>query len=342
MTSEDDTPRLVEAVERLCGVPVRSLKPLPQRGRNNRLLRADSGRGPLAVKLYPPPAGDGRDRLGTEFGALSFLRRHGVTVVPRPFASDPALRLAVYEWIDGHPPGSAIDGHIDQALDFLALLHELRGADGADGLPAASEACLCTAEILAQIGRRRRRLESAEEGNPALSDWLTRVFDPALDRITAQALDRHTADGVSPDHECPLDRRTLSPSDFGLHNALEDGQGRLTFLDFEYFGWDDPVKMVADVCLHPGMELDPAHRGRVIARAVDLFEADADFPARLARTMPLYALRWCLILLNEHLPQGAALRRFAGVIEDVAAVRQRQLSKADRKLAQAVALSAAG
>ena len=40
--------------------------------------------------------------------------------------------------------------------------------------------------------------------------------------------------------------RTLSPSDFGFHNALKRSDGRIVFLDFEYFGWDDPAKMTAE------------------------------------------------------------------------------------------------
>ena len=41
-------------------------------------------------------------------------------------------------------------------------------------------------------------------------------------------------------------QRALSPSDFGLHNALRGQDGQLRFVDFEYFGWDDPVKLVSD------------------------------------------------------------------------------------------------
>ena len=64
-------------------------------------------------------------------------------------------------------------------------------------------------------------------------------------------------------HSAPTPpRRSLSPSDFGFHNALLEADGRLTFVDFEYFGWDDPVKIVADVMLHPGMGLSADHGRR--------------------------------------------------------------------------------
>ena len=62
--------------------------------------------------------------------------------------------------------------------------------------------------------------------------------------------------------------RALSPSDFGLHNAMRDEDGRLRFIDFEYFGWDDPVKLVSDTALHPGSELPGSSAKRLIATAL--------------------------------------------------------------------------
>ena len=54
--------------------------------------------------------------------------------------------------------------------------------------------------------------------------------------------------------ERPLDQqdRCLSPSDFGFHNALAQGE-TVRFIDFEYAGWDDPAKTVCDFFHHPGV-----------------------------------------------------------------------------------------
>ena len=50
------------------------------------------------------------------------------------------------------------------------------------------------------------------------------------------------------------DHLILSPSDFGFHNTIKSK--KLYFIDFEYFGLDDPVKLVIDFILHPGMKLN--------------------------------------------------------------------------------------
>ena len=52
----------------------------------------------------------------------------------------------------------------------------------------------------------------------------------------------------------------LSHSDFGFHNSIKTSKDKVIFLDFEYFGKDDPVKLVADFLLHPGMSLSNSQK----------------------------------------------------------------------------------
>jgi hypothetical protein len=46
-------------------------------------------------------------------------------------------------------------------------------------------------------------------------------------------------------------RQVISPSDFGLHNAIIDGKGTVHFIDFEYAGWDDLLKTEVDFSEQP-------------------------------------------------------------------------------------------
>jgi hypothetical protein len=136
--------------------------------------------------------------------------------------------------------------------------------------------------------------------------------------------------GLGWDFARPLDadKRCLSPSDFGLHNALRRPDGRFAFVDFEYFGWDDPVKLVADFILHPGMTLPSSLIARFRRGARRLFASDPDFAQRLALLEPLIALRWGLILLNEFLAEGWQARAFAGTALSQSEAKARQLAKA--------------
>ena len=53
-------------------------------------------------------------------------------------------------------------------------------------------------------------------------------------------------------------------------------------------------------------------KARFLAGCRTLFARDAGFSDRLDLLHPLYGLRWCLILLNEFLPERWARRAFAG------------------------------
>ena len=76
-------------------------------------------------------------------------------------------------------------------------------------------------------------------------------------------------------------------------------QGDLVFFDFEYFGWDDPVKLTADFCLHPGMSISKNAQEVWIDQMDKIFGVDPSFTSRLNALYPLYAIRWSLIILNE-------------------------------------------
>ncbi len=132
------------------------------------------------------------------------------------------------------------------------------------------------------------------------------------------------------DFEEELDPRlwTLSPSDFGFHNALWRTDGTIAFLDFEYFGWDDPAKLACDFLLHPGMNLGEAECGYFMERLPRVFPGDTELVRRVELSYPLYGLRWCMILLNEFLPERWARRAYAGAHADRERAQLRQLDKA--------------
>src|SRR5262249_47920332 len=86
---------------RLAGREVLAAHPA-RPGGNNRVFRLDMAGGtPLALKCYPPRSIDGRDRLGQEYAALSFLAGNGIRSTPQPVARDDEANCALYEWFDG-------------------------------------------------------------------------------------------------------------------------------------------------------------------------------------------------------------------------------------------------
>ncbi len=305
-------------------------------GRNSRAycITPTEARAPVFLKQYSQSPNDSRDRLGTEFNGLSFLRRCGEPSVPQPLFHDNPTLTAAYRYIPAAPaietPITTAD--IDHLVAFLARLDHYGQEPGAKKLPSASEATFSTATLLENLRLRRARFQ--DHPHPELQKLL-HDFDTTL-AAHASALENSLGPEVAT--PLPLQHRTLSPSDIGFHNALRLADRSLIYVDFEYFGWDDPAKLISDFILQPQQSLTPELVTRFRRDAIAIYN-DSALSARQARHEPLYRLKWTLILLNEFLPDARTRRSHSGIHhhtshEDVLA---NQLQKARAMLAPLVA-----
>jgi len=294
-------------------------------GGNSRIYRVEAEGKTYALKMYPKAGSDTRDRLGVEKKTLQLFEKHGVGNVPRWLGERPGY--ALLSWAEGSLAIAHTPENIDQAADFIGEVKRLSSLAETQDFSPASEACISGEEILRQIERRLTRLREVAPSEPALQLFLSTQFLPALKNATAAAKTTYGAHGIG--FDAPLEKGLcLIPADFGFHNALQ-GPKTLTFIDFEYFGWDDPAKLVADFLLHPAMKLSADDAACFRARMLDLFADDPHFSLRLKALTPLFALRWALILLNEFLPERWSGRAFARGESEWAAAKERQLAKAD-------------
>ena len=286
----------LDALASLLGRPADSAERVGA-GRNSRVYHVRCGGDDYAAKFYFKPTADGRDRLQVEYHGLEFLWRRGVRDIAQPLKADPARQVALYRFIPGSPVAAAdaSAGDVDQLVGFVRVLKGI-GADAESlAVGPAAEAFFSAGGVVANVRQRLARLASLDMQGPsydALRRYLGEQFTPAVEVFAARAL-AGAAD------ELPASGRTLSPSDLGYHNALRGMDGRLVFLDFEYFGWDDPAKTLSDCVLHPMMGM-AAERKRQLAAGFDaVFGAVPGWRARVAALYPLFALKWCMIMLNE-------------------------------------------
>ncbi|WP_320173210.1 phosphotransferase [Maridesulfovibrio sp.] len=303
-------------------------------GRNSRVFRVDckSGRSLLA-KFYLQHTADGRSRLEQEWTALKFMAGSGITNIPRPLKFDESAQGAIYSFIIGNPIKETTLQDIEEVLSFLAELKDISILPAAIDLPNAAEACFSPAEVAGNIKSRLEKLQALpaeDEVYQSMHSFLENKFLPALEECIGNAKQDF------PDElwTAPLPRsnRSLSPSDFGFHNALRTDNG-LAFVDFEYFGWDDPVKATSDFLLHPAMDLSAQQMVTFFAGMKNIFERDESFVLRFKSYLPLFHLKWSMILLNEFISQHLERREFAsGDVGKHKTLRAQQLEKAENFL----------
>jgi Phosphotransferase enzyme family len=315
---------------RLAGAPVQRMSRAGG-GRNSRVFRVETAADIFAFKQYPSLQDDPRDRLGVETRALKWMAAHGLETVPRVVATDAMSNSALLSWVEGSPVLKVTASDIDQAAVFLSTLRDMAGTEDFPATCLAAEACLSGAEIERQLRRRLSALAALDD-ELELQAFLAEEFAPALESQLAAAWDFLSDAGLSFKRELAAAQWRLVPSDFGFHNAIRDEKGRLTFIDFEYFGWDDPAKLTADILLHPGTPVTAELRSRFQAAAERLYGGDPDFSTRLKAFKPLFSLRWGLILLNEFHPERWRRRILAGASDDWAKAKNRQLSAAREML----------
>ena len=308
-------------------------------GRNSKIYKVQvEGAACFALKEYFRHASDNRDRLATEFNSFSFLWKNGFREIPEPIAADHERGWALYQFIEGEkiPPDQAGDADVNAFVKLLGHLRELSRRPDSRNLGAASEAFFTVDQVLANVRQRWQRVNAAEGDTPpfrALREFFDQELTPFLEQLIPWSKARLQAAGMSAEREISWAQRTLSPSDCGFHNALRQPDGRIIFLDFEYFGWDDPAKMISDFLLHPAMELS-AELKKKFASAV--FRRFSDYPAlvdRVESVYPLFGLKWCMILLNEFVADSLQRRQFAAVtVQDRSELQMQQLEKARRML----------
>ncbi|MGJ4945726.1 aminoglycoside phosphotransferase family protein [Bradyrhizobium sp. HKCCYLS1011] len=301
-------------------------------GRNNQVYRLDTDGGPLVLKRYFTDARDSRDRLGAEWSFVSHAWSRGIRVVPEPLACDRAEQAGLYGFVEGRKLAASelTPDHIEAAIDFVLAVNERPRP----ALAAGSEACFSLADHISTIERRVARLAKLDDDVPHVSE--ARKLVPHLqltwDAVKARIGERAIVEGLKMDQALSIEQSCLSPSDFGFHNALIDDAGKLTFLDFEYAGRDDPAKLVSDFFCQPEVPVPLSLHGHFIDRLAQGLGLDAAGVARCRLLLDAYQIKWTCIILNDFLPLGAARRAFA----DAGAWAERcaaQLAKAKAKLA---------
>jgi Phosphotransferase enzyme family len=303
-------------------------------GKNNQVFRVETEAGaPLVLKRYFADPRDPRDRLGAEWDFLKHAWSRGIRAVPEPLACDAASHAGLYGFVAGRKllASELKPAHIDAAIDFVLAVNARPRAQ----LTPGSEACFTLAEHISTVERRVARLATldpdaphAKEAQSFVSTRLLPSWNAVKSRLAAEA---HAA-GLALEQSLSPDDCCLSPSDFGFHNALIDDEGKVTFLDFEYAGRDDPAKLVSDFFCQPEIPVPLDYHATFIARMAEGFGLDEVGQPRCRMLLDAYRIKWTCIILNDFLPLGAARRAFADA--GAWAVRYAsQLTKAEAKLA---------
>jgi len=311
------------------------LCPFPSSG-NNRVckIRMENGE-KYVVKKYLQLSKDSRPRLQAEFGHLSALWQLGYRNIPKPILREESR--AVYSLIKGVPVKSIGDAEIKQVLIFLTSLSDNSIKLRTFSILPGSDFRACLRDYIDQIEKRYNRITQGAKN----SKWEKEVntFMKQYFLSTKEFIFNKFYDSIEPlgwDVHRPFEEteRMFCPSDFGFHNILADthNQEELFFLDFEYSGWDDPAKLLADFFHHVGQDVSWEHKWFLLEQFAAHRKQDPNFLRRWETVIDLIGLEWVLIVLNVIDPNEMERKRFANPALDPAELVKIRLAKAGQMI----------
>lgn len=288
--------RPTAALRAALGPSPRAIEPIGRPGGNARIrVVVDASGARRVVKSYAR----GGERAAREARALRWMRAVGVENVPELLFVDADAQLAVLEHVDGErPTAERIDDVVLACAAFALRLAELGRTAARDAFGDAADARLRLSDHPRAIERRLGALrDRAKDDERARRLFETRVA-PAAERVLARFAERVVTSNLDVDAELPALERIPSPSDFGVHNVVVDRYDRPWFVDFEYFGWDDPAKLMADF-LHTVAEDVPRDaRERFVEVVAGSLPDGERARRRLDVISEIVAFEWVLIVLN--------------------------------------------
>jgi len=300
MHSFDSNNQEVKDIARsLCGTATADVSPI-EGGRNSRIYRVESDGHVFVLKFFRPDKDGKTERLEAETAALSLFAESGIEVTPRVIAKDKLNNCVLMEWIEGERVDNYGVEEINALVSFIQAVHDISCKGLNQKIRRATEACLNGNEIVRQINLRLSRLDASKSTYPELREFIDAEFTPAFNEISQWSQRQYQCFGLSFDENIFFEQQTLSVVDLGFHNVLRKNN-KFYFLDFEFFGWDDPAKLVADTLQHPGMALDAEKRQILFLGFAKIFDKDEMFLTRLKLLYPLFGLKWCMIMLNQFL-----------------------------------------
>jgi hypothetical protein len=295
--------RIVGVLNRQPGYKLNSFSEV-LKGRNSRAFKVNTNQATLFLKFYYPRTDHRRGMEKNEFNAYTMLQQSGLHSIPKAVFYDAVENAAAMEWIDGVEP-EVNEANQKQFVSLIANLRKI-SASNQNYSALAAEACFTLAELRNNINGRLELLKAVPN--------VTQTQKAMQEFINAVSKDLHKCvfpkDGPFFDSPLPTNKRLLSPSDLGFHNAIQSPSG-LYFVDFDYFGWEEPGKTLSEFLLHPTMNLPLPLQKNWFQGFAEIFADDKDLFTRLPDLYQLYAIKWSLILLNEFRRDQNQRREFA-------------------------------
>ena len=281
-------------------------------GMNNQLFKlVDSLGKKYFLKKYFK---DKKNRLWREFHAIKVMNENGFTNIPQAYFQNPKHQIALYSFEKGQTR-TAKDVNRKEILamaKFLADLNKINLNKMSVDFPPAVLACLNLKRYIHNIDFRINEfIEYLNDSHSLIKQKLRNInIKKIIEQLKSDALSGLSNSDI--DKDLPEYRRQLCPIDYGPHNILVDSKGNICFIDFEYFGVDDPARVITDFILHDrSIAISDQLKHTFKNHYLGLVNASDEIIDHINRVEKLVAIEWLAIYLYSLMPIKIKNRKFS-------------------------------
>ena len=306
-------------------------------GGNNQIFLIDCKEKKYILKKYFKHPNDLLDRLGNEFTFLNALYEYLPNQIPKPYSKIEKKSAALYEYIEGKKLSNSFqvtEKELLQAGKFIANLNNFYKPLLENLISPAHESAFSIKQHLDRIDFRMEKLEAVRLNHSTNSEF-NLFFDEIKANwllIRAEVIEKALQEALNLNEILPQNERVLSPSDFGFHNAIIRPTDEVTFIDFEYAGWDDPAKLVGDFFAQVAIQIPPTFFNQFMQSAFGNFLNFDTINKRASILLKAYKIKWCCITLNIFLPEYLSRKQFVNSAVNIVEFEKMQLNKSRKIL----------
>jgi len=277
-------------------------------GRNNNLTLIKFKKKTFIKKVYAKNHTTKFSRAYTELFFIKKLLECKINNIPKIKHSDLKKNFIIFEKIEGKKIVKVKREDLIQCLDFLKSLNKNKIKKKFNNFQYASDSCRSYKDHVTCVQKRIMNLIKIKSKNnnilnvkKFIKKYLFTSFCNSKKKLINSVTQKEYKKKMN------LSELMLSPSDFGFHNIIKKKKN-LYFLDFEYSGFDDPLKLLSDFLCNPDYKISKKDKRFFIKNFLKIFNYK-NIEKKFDLIFSFHQIKWCTMLLNDILSKKYQKRR---------------------------------
>lgn len=227
-----------------------------------------------------------KQRISLEYKKICFFSNLQPKFHPTPINYNPVYGSAIYSWIEGNSIHRVNKRYLDNVVQYLKIINNNLNQKKKLNKFKASASCFSKKDIFLQINSRFNSFNKIKNNN------LTLYLSSLREYFHNLKCNLKTSNNIY----FPKKDLIISPSDLSIKNFIYSYNNEFFFIDYEYLGYDDSIKLICDTIIHPANKLNTRY-AKYFVHEFNLKISPINFD-RFKQYFPFYCLIWCLIILN--------------------------------------------